>query len=127
MSMTINEINAALEAMTRFSRIWLRQSSADGAISAKDILSCKVLLEQWKNDMVVKKGEYIVHKDVVYKAKNSHTSVKSPDSDTDNWEPVVEKENPEFNAKDSVDSLKSQQDATNNAVLGLMNMIMAKP
>lgn len=125
--MTIDEINAVLEAMTRFARIWLRQSAKDGSVSASDIISCKALLEKWKNNMTVKKGEYIVHEDVVYKAKNSHTSIKSPDSDTDNWEPVVEKENPEFNAKDSVDLLKYQQDATNNAVLGLMNMIMAKP
>lgn len=122
--MTMDEINAVLEAMTRFARIWLRQSAKDGSVSASDIISCKALLSDWETGMSVTVGEYATYNGDVYKAKNAHVSNDNPAIDTTNWEPVTENENPDFNAKSAVDSLKSQQAATDSAVLGLMNMML---
>ena len=122
--MTMKEINAALEAMTRFARIWLRQSAKDGSVSASDIISCKALLPAWETGMNVTTGEYATYNGDVYKAKNTHVSSEKPAIDTTNWEQVTENENPDFNAKSAVDSLKSQQAATDSAVLGLMNMML---
>lgn len=122
--MTMDEINAVLEAMTRFARIWLRQSAKDGSVSASDIISCKALLPTWKTGINVTVGEYVTYNGDVYKAKTEHVSTENPALDTTNWEPVTENENPDFNAKSAVDSLKSQQDATNAAVLGLMDMML---
>ena len=122
--MTMEEINAALEAMTRFARIWLRQSAKDGSVSASDIISCKALLPIWETGMNVTTGEYATYNGNVYKAKNTHVSSEKPAIDTTNWEQVTENADPDFNAKIAVDSLKSQQAATDSAVLGLMNMML---
>ena len=122
--MTMEEINAALEAMTRFARIWLRQSAKDGSVSASDIISCKALLPAWETGMSVTVGEYITCNENVYKAKTEHVSSENPTVDIDNWEPVTENADPDFNAKIAVDSLKSQQAATDSAVLGLMDMML---
>ena len=122
--MTMEEINAALEAMTRFARIWLRQSAKDGSVSASDIISCKALLPAWETGMNVTTGEYATYNGDVYKAKNTHVSSEKPAIDTTNWEQVTENADPDFNAKIAVDSLKSQQAATDSAVLGLMNMML---
>lgn len=122
--MTMDEINAALEAMTRFARIWLRQSAKDGSVSASDIISCKALLPKWETGMSVTVGEYATYNENVYKAKTEHVSTENPALDTINWEQVTENADPDFNAKMAVDSLKSQQAATDSAVLGLMNMML---
>lgn len=122
--MTMEEINAALEAMTRFARIWLRQSAKDGSVSASDIISCKALLPAWETGMNVTTGEYATYNGDVYKAKTEHVSSENPTVDIDNWELVTENADPDFNAKIAVDSLKSQQAATDSAVLGLMNMML---
>ena len=122
--MTMAEINAALEAMTRFARIWLRQSAKDGSVSASDIISCKALLPIWGTGMSVTVGEYATYNGDVYKAKTEHVSNENPAIDTTNWEQVTENADPDFNAKMAVDSLKSQQAATDSAVLGLMNMML---
>lgn len=122
--MSMKEINAALEAMTRFARIWLRQSAKDGSVSATDVISCKALLPIWETGINVTVGEYITYNGDVYKAKTEHVSTENPALDTTNWEPVTENADPDFNAKIAVDSLKSQQAATDSAVLGLMNMML---
>lgn len=122
--MNMTEINKALEAMTRFARIWLRQSAKDGSVSASDIISCKALLPKWETGMSVTVGEYATYNENVYKAKTEHVSTENPALDTINWEQVTENADPDFNAKMAVDSLKSQQAATDSAVLGLMNMLM---
>lgn len=122
--MTMDEINAVLEAMTRFARIWLRQSAKDGAVSATDVISCKALLPAWETGMSVTDGDYVTYTENVYKAKTEHVSSENPTVDIDNWELVTENTDPDFNAKIAVDSLKSQQAATDSAVLGLMNMML---
>lgn len=122
--MTMTEINKALEAMTRFARIWLRQSAKDGSVSASDIISCKALLPAWETGMSVTDGDYVTYTENVYKAKTEHVSSENPTVDIDNWEQVTENADPDFNAKMAVDSLKSQQAATDSAVLGLMNMML---
>lgn len=122
--MTMDEINAVLEAMTRFSRIWLRQAAKDGSVSATDVISCKALLPEWETGISVTDGDYVTYTENVYKAKTEHVSSENPTVDIDNWELVTENADPDFNAKIAVDSLKSQQAATDSAVLGLMNMML---
>ena len=51
MSMTMQEINAALEAMTRLSRILMKQVSTAKVITDAEIISCKELVGKRMRDI----------------------------------------------------------------------------
>ena len=124
MSMTMEEINAALEAVTRFARIWLQQSATDGTISTKDIVSCKPLLKKWDAQSTFVFGEFVTYEDGIYRAKSEVSSGVTPNTSSDFWEKIeTTSDIVEFNAKSEITTLENQQTATNDAVLGLMSMM----
>lgn len=125
MSMTMEEINSALEAVTRFARIWLQQSATDGTISTKDIVSCKPLLKKWDVQSTFVSGEFVTYEDGIYRAKSDVLPGNVPDASFDFWKKIeTTSDIVEFNAKSEITTLENQQTATNDAVLGLMSMMM---
>lgn len=59
--MTMQEINAALEAMTRLSRILMEKAAAEKIITDTEIISCKDLLPKWAVGIKVEPGECYVY------------------------------------------------------------------
>ena len=59
--MTMTEINAALEAMTRLCRILMGQASTAQTITDTEIVSCKALLPKWEPGIKVQPGECYVY------------------------------------------------------------------
>ena len=74
--MTITEINAALEAMTRLSRILMKQASAAKTITDNEVLSCKELLPVWEAGIAVLENECYRYEDRVYRVREGqgHTT-----------------------------------------------------
>ncbi len=92
MSMTMQEINAALEAMTRLSRILMKQVSTAKVITDAEIISCKELLPKWMPDIDVAEKEcyYYEPNDTVYRVRDGkgHRTQETwtPDVMADSWE-----------------------------------------
>ena len=72
--MTMQEINAALEAMTRLSRILMKQVSAAKTITDNEILSCKELLPVWEEGIAVSTDECYQYGGTVYRVRQAHTT-----------------------------------------------------
>ena len=89
--MTMEEINAALEAMTRLSRILMKKSSTEKIITDSEIISCKDLLPKWAAGIQVEPGEcYVYDADgKVYRVREGqgHTTQESwtPDKTPAMW------------------------------------------
>lgn len=72
--MTIDEINAALEAMTRFARIQAQITADNQTISDTDINQCKVLIKPWEVGETVEVGNCRTYLDKVYRVRQGHTT-----------------------------------------------------
>lgn len=85
--MTIKEINAALEAMTRFARISLQSAADAQSISDNDILSCKALVKPWAAGETVTPGTCRLYQDKVYRVRQEHTTQEdwTPDKTPALW------------------------------------------
>lgn len=92
--MTMTEINAALEAMTRLCRILMGQASTAQTITDTEIVSCKALLPKWEAGIKVEPGEcYVYEADgKVYRVREGqgHTTQESwtPDQTPAMWEAI---------------------------------------
>lgn len=72
--MTMQEINAALEAMTRLSRILMQQASAAKTITDSEVLSCRELLPAWEIGLSVSIDECYQYDGKVYRVRQAHTT-----------------------------------------------------
>lgn len=72
--MTIQEINNALEAMTRLCRILTENSAKSKILEDAEILSCKELLPKWETNISVKKDECYTYDGKVYRVAQEHTT-----------------------------------------------------
>lgn len=72
--MNMTEINAALEAMTRLSRILMGKVSAQKEITDTQIISCKALLPLWEAGLAVNLGECYQYSQKVYRVRQAHTT-----------------------------------------------------
>lgn len=84
--MTMAEINKALEAMTRLSR-YVMESAAKEQLSDAQILSCKILLDEWTAGEAVAPGTCRRYGDKVYRCAQSHTTQAdwTPDKTASLW------------------------------------------
>lgn len=72
--MTMEEINAALEAMTRLCRYLLQNNATSKTITDNHIFSCKELLPIWEAGLSVEVDECYTHEDKVYRVRQAHTT-----------------------------------------------------
>lgn len=77
--MNMDEITAALEAMTRLSRYVMENASKE-QLTDTQILSCKILLTEWKAGEKVEEKYCRRHGDKVYRCRQAHTTQTG-------WEP----------------------------------------
>lgn len=84
--MTMTEINAALEAMTRLSR-YVMESASKEQLTDAQILSCKILLDEWKAGEAVTVGICRRYGEKVYRCCQSHTTQAdwTPDKTPSLW------------------------------------------
>ena len=85
--MTMEEINAALEAITRLSRILMQQASAAKTITDNEVLSCKELLPVWEAGLSVSTDECYQYGGKVYRVRQAHTTQEdwTPDKTPAMW------------------------------------------
>lgn len=72
--MTIDEINAALEAMTRLARIQAQDAADNKKISDTDINRCKKLIKPWEVGEAVEVDNCRTYLDKVYRVRQGHTT-----------------------------------------------------
>ena len=74
--MTIDEINAALEAMTRLARIQAQDAADNQTISDTEINQCKSLIKPWTFPEAVEPGNCRTYLDKVYRVREGqgHTT-----------------------------------------------------
>lgn len=77
--MNMTEINAALEAMTYFSRLSVQKSADSQAISDTDIVTCKALIKSWYYPETVKPGDCRVYEDKVYRVREGQGHITQAD------------------------------------------------
>lgn len=87
--MTIDEINAALEAMTRLARIQAQSAADSQTISDTDINRCKALIKPWTFPEAVEPGNCRTYLDKVYRVREGqgHTTQEdwTPDKTPALW------------------------------------------
>lgn len=87
--MTIDEINAALEAMTRLARIQAQDAADNKTISDTDINRCKALIKPWTFPETVEPGNCRTYLDKVYRVREGqgHTTQEdwTPDKTPALW------------------------------------------
>lgn len=72
--MTIDEINAALEAMARFTKIGCQKAADGGEISDTEINKCKSLIKPWEAGEAVEVGACRTYGEKVYRVRQGHTT-----------------------------------------------------
>ena len=72
--MTMQEINAALEAMTRLCRYLLQNNATSKTITDNQIFSCKELLPIWEAGLPVEVDHCYTYQDKVYRVRQAHTT-----------------------------------------------------
>lgn len=72
--MTMTEINAALEAMTRLARIQAQDAADNKTISDNDINRCKELIKPWEVGEAVEVDNCRTYLDKVYRVRQGHTT-----------------------------------------------------
>lgn len=88
--MTITEISAALEAMTRLSRYLMADVSKAGQLSNNQIVACKALLPIWKAGETVDAGDCRAYQDRAYRCRQAHPTQAdwTPDVTPAMWEVI---------------------------------------
>lgn len=74
MSMTIAEINDALESMARFAKIGCQKAADGGEISDTEINKCKCLIKPWEAGEAVEVGACRTYGEKVYRVRQEHTT-----------------------------------------------------
>ena len=87
--MTMTEINAALEAMTRLARIQAQAAADSKTISDTDINRCKALIKPWTFPEAVEPGNCRTYLEKVYRVRDGqgHTTQEdwTPDKTPALW------------------------------------------
>lgn len=82
MSMTMEEINAALEAVVRSTRLTIQQEARDGQRTDAELLSCQALFPEWEAGISVFIGDCYRYQDILYRCLQAHTTQSD-------WTPVA--------------------------------------
>lgn len=72
--MTMEEINAALEAITRLARIQAQKAADSQEITNTEINQCKPLIKIWEVGETVQPGICRTYQDKVYRVRQKHTT-----------------------------------------------------
>lgn len=82
--MTMQEINAALETMTRLCRYLMKNNSTTKTITDNQILSCKELLPFWEAGIAVLENECYRYEDKIYRVREGQAHTTQAD-----WTPDI--------------------------------------